>query len=78
MKKHSVKRQNFIKLGLTYLLLTIVAIIIIYPLIWTVGASLNPAAACSTPQSFRITSPLFTMRSCLTARLTTPPGTGIR
>ncbi|KHT34718.1 sugar ABC transporter permease [Pectobacterium carotovorum] len=42
MKKHSVKRQNFIKLGLTYLLLTIAAIIIIYPLIWTVGASLNP------------------------------------
>ncbi|APS30979.1 sugar ABC transporter permease [Pectobacterium brasiliense] len=42
MKKHSVKRQNFIKLSLTYLLLTIVAIIIIYPLIWTVGASLNP------------------------------------
>ncbi|AIU89262.1 ABC transporter permease subunit [Pectobacterium versatile] len=42
MKKHSVKRQNFIKLGLTYLLLTIVAVIIIYPLIWTVGASLNP------------------------------------
>ncbi|WWS36369.1 sugar ABC transporter permease [Pectobacterium brasiliense] len=42
MKKHSVKRQNFIKLGMTYLLLTIVAIIIIYPLIWTVGASLNP------------------------------------
>ncbi|WP_422395212.1 sugar ABC transporter permease [Pectobacterium brasiliense] len=27
---------------MTYLLLTIVAIIIIYPLIWTVGASLNP------------------------------------
>ncbi|WP_174865097.1 sugar ABC transporter permease [Pectobacterium polaris] len=42
MKKHSVKRQNFIKLGLTYLLLTIMAVIIIYPLIWTVGASLNP------------------------------------
>ncbi|MBN3079599.1 MULTISPECIES: sugar ABC transporter permease [Pectobacterium] len=42
MKKHSVKRQNFIKLGLTYLLLSIVAVIIIYPLIWTVGASLNP------------------------------------
>ncbi|WP_224651889.1 sugar ABC transporter permease [Pectobacterium versatile] len=42
MKKHSVKRQNFIKLGLTYLLLTIVVVIIIYPLIWTVGASLNP------------------------------------
>ncbi|RRO04749.1 sugar ABC transporter permease [Pectobacterium aquaticum] len=42
MKKHSVKRQNFIKLGMTYLLLTIVAVIIIYPLIWTVGASLNP------------------------------------
>ncbi|GKW14158.1 sugar ABC transporter permease [Pectobacterium actinidiae] len=42
MKKHSVKRQNFIKLGLTYLLLAMVAVIIIYPLIWTVGASLNP------------------------------------
>ncbi|QHP81272.1 sugar ABC transporter permease [Pectobacterium odoriferum] len=42
MKKHSVKRQNFIKISLTYLLLTIVAVIIIYPLIWTVGASLNP------------------------------------
>ncbi|MBA5600691.1 sugar ABC transporter permease [Pectobacterium aroidearum] len=45
MKKHSVKRQNFIKLSLTYLLLTIVAIIIIYPLIWTVGASLNPGSS---------------------------------
>ncbi|MEQ9917977.1 sugar ABC transporter permease [Pectobacterium aroidearum] len=45
MKKHSVKRQNFIKLGLTYLLLTIVSIIIIYPLIWTVGASLNPGSS---------------------------------
>ncbi|MEQ9892642.1 sugar ABC transporter permease [Pectobacterium aroidearum] len=45
MKKHSVKRQNFIKLGLSYLLLTIVAIIIIYPLIWTVGASLNPGSS---------------------------------
>ncbi|MBA0216884.1 sugar ABC transporter permease [Pectobacterium brasiliense] len=45
MKKHSVKRQNFIKLGLTYLLLTIVAVIIIYPLIWTVGASLNPGSS---------------------------------
>ncbi|MEQ9888374.1 sugar ABC transporter permease [Pectobacterium zantedeschiae] len=45
MKKHSVKRQNFIKLGLTYLLLMIVAVIIIYPLIWTVGASLNPGSS---------------------------------
>ncbi|MBA0167055.1 MULTISPECIES: sugar ABC transporter permease [Pectobacterium] len=45
MKKHSVKRQNFIKLGLTYLLLAIVAIIIIYPLIWTIGASLNPGSS---------------------------------
>ncbi|KHN54050.1 sugar ABC transporter permease [Pectobacterium fontis] len=45
MKKHSVKRQNFIKLGLTYLLLTIVTVIIIYPLIWTVGASLNPGSS---------------------------------
>lgn len=40
--KHSVKKSNFIRLSLSYLLLAAVAIIIIYPLIWTIGASLNP------------------------------------
>jgi len=40
--KHSVKKSNFIRLSLSYLLVAAVAIIIIYPLIWTIGASLNP------------------------------------
>ncbi|WP_409422248.1 sugar ABC transporter permease [Pseudaeromonas sp. ZJS20] len=43
--KHSVKQSNFVRLGLSYLLLAAVAIIIIYPLIWTVGASLNPGSS---------------------------------
>ncbi|MGL4755367.1 MAG: sugar ABC transporter permease [Aeromonadaceae bacterium] len=42
MSKHSVKKSNFIRLSLSYLLLAAVAVIIIYPLIWTIGASLNP------------------------------------
>src|SRR5688572_23420472 len=40
-KNSSIKRNRFIRLGLSYFLLLIVAVIIIYPLIWTVGASLN-------------------------------------
>lgn len=43
--KHSVKQSNFVRLSLSYLLLAAVAIIIIYPLIWTVGASLNPGSS---------------------------------
>jgi arabinogalactan oligomer/maltooligosaccharide transport system permease protein len=43
--KHSMKRSNFIRLGLSYLLIVAVAVIIIYPLIWTVGASLNPGSS---------------------------------
>ena len=42
MSKHSVKKSNFIRLSLSYLLQAAVAVIIIYPLIWTIGASLNP------------------------------------
>ena len=40
-KNSSIKRNRFIRLSLSYVLLLIVAVIIIYPLIWTVGASLN-------------------------------------
>lgn len=40
-KNSSIKRNRFIRLLLSYVLLLIVAVIIIYPLIWTVGASLN-------------------------------------
>lgn len=43
--KHSMKRSNFIRLGLSYLLIVAVSVIIIYPLIWTVGASLNPGSS---------------------------------
>ncbi|XTZ61112.1 hypothetical protein ACQZQZ_12525 [Aeromonas salmonicida subsp. pectinolytica] len=43
--KHSVKKSNFIRLGISYVLLLMVAVIIIYPLIWTVGASLNPGSS---------------------------------
>lgn len=38
----SVKRQRRFRLFFTYLLLAVVSTIIIYPLLWTVGASFNP------------------------------------
>ena len=41
-KKHSVKRQRFVKLSLSYLVLFAMVVIIVYPLLWTVGASFNP------------------------------------
>ena len=40
--KKSIKQQRAIRLTLSYLVIGIVTILIIYPLIWTVGASLNP------------------------------------
>lgn len=38
----SIKKQRFVRLSLSYLLLILVSIVIIYPLLWTVGASFNP------------------------------------
>lgn len=38
----SMKRSKMIRLSLTYLIVLAVSIIIIYPLVWTVGASFNP------------------------------------
>ena len=43
--KHSVKKSNFVRLSLSYLLLFTVSVLIIYPLVWTVGASLNPGSS---------------------------------
>src|SRR5471030_310996 len=40
-KKNSIKRKRTIRLFISYLLLAVVSVIIIYPLIWTLGASLN-------------------------------------
>lgn len=42
---YSIRRNNLIRLSMSYLLLLVVAVIIIYPLIWTVGASLNPGSS---------------------------------
>lgn len=42
MLKSSIKRQTHIRLGLTWLVIGFVSLLIIYPLVWTVGASLNP------------------------------------
>ena len=41
MVKSSIKRQTHIRLGLTWLVIGFVSFLIIYPLVWTVGASLN-------------------------------------
>ena len=41
-KQSSIKRQRFIRMTLTYLLLIGTAIVIIYPLFWAIGASFNP------------------------------------
>lgn len=40
--KKSIKQQRAIRLTLTYLVVGFVTLLIIYPLVWTVGASLNP------------------------------------
>nr|WP_139365156.1 sugar ABC transporter permease [Litchfieldia alkalitelluris] len=38
----NMKTQKFIRLFLSYSVLTFMAVVIIYPLLWTVGASFNP------------------------------------
>jgi arabinogalactan oligomer / maltooligosaccharide transport system permease protein len=43
----SMKRQKIIRLTLTYLILAIVAVIIIYPVLWIIGSSLNPGDSLS-------------------------------
>ncbi|MFM2480844.1 sugar ABC transporter permease [Celerinatantimonas sp. YJH-8] len=41
----SIRTRNFIRLFFTYLTVLVISVIIIYPLIWTVGASLNPGSS---------------------------------
>ncbi|HWJ77231.1 MAG TPA: sugar ABC transporter permease [Niallia sp.] len=41
-KTVGIKRQRTIRMTLSYLLLLVVCVAIIYPLVWTVGASFNP------------------------------------
>lgn len=43
----SMKKQKFIRLTLTYIILAIVAVMIIYPVLWIVGSSLNPGDSLS-------------------------------
>jgi len=38
----SVRSKKFLRLFVSYAILTFVAVAIIYPLLWTIGASLNP------------------------------------
>lgn len=40
-KRQSMKQEKWLRLSLSWLLILTVSTIIIYPLIWTVGASLN-------------------------------------
>ena len=40
-KSPSIKREKWIRLSLTWLIVILVSVVIIYPLVWTVGASLN-------------------------------------
>ncbi len=42
-----MKRQKFIRLTITYIILAIVAVIIIYPVLWIIGSSLNPGDSLS-------------------------------
>ena len=43
----SMKRQNFIRLTLTYLVVLIMFVIILYPLAWIIGSSFNPGQSLS-------------------------------
>ena len=38
----STKSSKYIRLSLSYLILGFIMVIIIYPLLWTIGASFNP------------------------------------
>ncbi|WJQ01074.1 sugar ABC transporter permease [Geobacillus stearothermophilus] len=40
--RSSVRSKKFLRLFVSYAILTFVAVAIIYPLLWTIGASLNP------------------------------------
>ncbi|QKO14775.1 L-arabinose transport system permease protein AraQ [Dickeya solani] len=41
VNRQSIKREKAIRLSLSWLVIIAVSVVIIYPLVWTVGASLN-------------------------------------
>ena len=43
----SIKKQNFIRLTLTYLVILIMFAVILYPLAWIIGSSFNPGQSLS-------------------------------
>jgi arabinogalactan oligomer/maltooligosaccharide transport system permease protein len=43
----NMKRQNFTRLALTYLVVLIMFVIILYPLAWIIGSSFNPGQSLS-------------------------------
>ncbi|MGG1396709.1 sugar ABC transporter permease [Bacillus salipaludis] len=43
----NLKRQNFIRLTLTYLVILIMFVLILYPLAWIIGSSFNPGQSLS-------------------------------
>lgn len=46
----SSKKSNIIRLSFTYLILIVVMAVIIYPLLWTIGASFNPGNSLVSTQ----------------------------
>ncbi|WP_313635458.1 sugar ABC transporter permease [Exiguobacterium sp.] len=43
-----MRKQNRINMALSYLILTVASIIIVYPLLWVVGTSLNPGKSITS------------------------------
>lgn len=43
----NTKRQNFVRLTLTYLIILIMFVLILYPLAWIIGSSFNPGQSLS-------------------------------
>jgi len=48
----SIKTSKIIRLTLSYLVIAIMSVIVIYPLLWVIGSSFNPGASLSGSQMF--------------------------
>lgn len=46
------KKSKFFRLFFTYLIVIVVSIIVIYPILWTIGASFNPGTSLSSTTIF--------------------------
>ena len=60
----SIKREKWIRLSLTWLVVILVSVVIIYPLVWTVGASLNAGNSLLSTSTFRKMCRSSTMPIC--------------